>query len=341
MIAQPPWEEKTLRAGPLVNIPALLRELGCDPFAVLRRAGLSPSALDSPEHRISYLTASRLLARCVEATGCDHFGLLLGQRDTPSHLGLTGFLVQTASTVRQALQALVENLDLHDEGGTASLDEDQGYCRLSYQVVQPGAAAVDQIYDLSSAIMCKTMRLVCGQYWNATEVLLPRNKPQDPTPYTRHFRTIVFFDSDRCSIVFPCRLLDQQSPTADHLLFAHLQEEAALAHQAKHKEVVDTLPAVMQRGLLMRRFRAQDIADAFGMQERTLHRRLQSAGTSFRQELDRVRESLSTQLLEATHLPVRDIATSLGYSDSSSFIRAFRRWTGHNPSRWRNRSRVN
>jgi len=341
MIQQPPWQEKTLRAGPLVNIPTLLCEFGCDPAAVLRRAGLSPNALDFTEHRISYLTASRLLERCVEATGCEHFGLLLGQSDTPSHLGLTGFLMHAAPTVRQALEVLIKNLDLHDDGGTASLDQEKGYCRLSYQVVQPGAAAVEQIYDMSSAIMCKIMRSLCGQHWVASEILLPRSKPRDPTPYTRYFRTIVFFDSDSCSIVFPRHLLDQQSSTADQLLFDHLLEEAALAHQVKHADVVDTLPAVLQRGLLMRRFSAQDIADAFGVQERTLHRRLQSAGTSFRQELDRVRESLSTQLLEATHLPVRDIATSLGYSDSSSFIRAFRRWTGYNPSHWRNRSRVN
>jgi len=341
MIGQLSWQENTLRAGPLVNIPTLLREFGCDPAEVLRRAGLNPNALDCTEHRLSYLTASRLLARCVEATGCDHFGLLIGQSDTPSHLGLTGFLVHSASTVRQALNALVENLDLHDEGGTVSLDENQGYCRLSYQVVQPGAAAVDQICDLSSAIMCKIMRSLCGQQWKASEVLLPRCKPRDTTPYVRYFQTIVFFDSDTCSVVFPCHLLEQQSPRADKLLFAHLQEEAALLHQAQHTDVVDMLPAVMQRGLLLRRFTAQNIADAFGIQERTLHRRLQSSGTSFRQELDRVRESMSAQLLEGTHLPVRDIATSLGYSDSSSFIRAFRRWTGHNPSHWRKRTRLN
>jgi len=184
------------------------------------------------------------------------------------------------------------------------------------------------------------MRSLCGQQWKASEVLLPRSKPQDPTPYARYFRTIVFFDSDTCSVVFPCHLLDRQSPTANELLFEHLQEEAALCHQAQQVDVVDMLPAVMQRGLVLRRFRAQDIADAFGIQERTLHRRLQSAGTSFRQELDRVRESMSAQLLEGTHLPVRDIATSLGYSDSSSFIRAFRRWTGNNPSHWRRLSRL-
>ena len=52
-------------------------------------------------------------------------------------------------------------------------------------------------------------------------------------------------------------------------------------------------------------------------------------------ELDRVRESLSLQLLESSSLPICEIATSLGYADSSGFIRAFQRWTGSSPAAWR------
>jgi len=95
------------------------------------------------------------------------------------------------------------------------------------------------------------------------------------------------------------------------------------------------LPSVLRKGLLTNEFSADHIADVFGMRERTLHRRLRVEGTSFRKEIDRVRESVSEQLLESTSLPVCDIAQSLGYADSSSFIRAFSRWTGTNPTRWR------
>ena len=103
----------------------------------------------------------------------------------------------------------------------------------------------------------------------------------------------------------------------------------------QHHELIDMLPAILQRGVLLEQCSASDIADSFGIQERTLHRRLQSAGTSFRQELDRVRETLSLQLLESSSLPIFDIATSLGYADSSGFIRAFHRWTGKSPASWR------
>jgi len=213
------------------------------------------------------------------------------------------------------------------------------YSRLSFHVHQLGVSAIGQIYDMSAAIICQIMRSLCGGAWKASEVLLPRSRPQNLTPYTRFFRTTVLFNSETCSILFPSHCLQLTPPTADELLYHHLELEASALHQMQHHELVDTLPALLQRGLLLDQFSARDIANAVGMHERTLHRRLQSADTSFRQELDRVRESLSLQLLESTSLPVGDIATSLGYADSSGFIRAFRRWSGFSPASWRKRNK--
>lgn len=334
------WRENTVRVGPLVNIPKLLLDLGCDPDSVFENADFNREMLEDPEHRISYLAGGRLLAECVAATGCEHFGLLLGQMACPSHLGVAGFLLRTASTVGEALKALVENLDLHDEGGTCSLDVEADYSKLSFHVHQPGVMAVAQIYDLSVAMSCKIMRSLCGSDWNASQVLLVRKKLRDLTPYTNIFRTTIFFDSAVSGIVFPSHCLQQKPPTADELLHHHLELEANVLHQMQHHEVVEMLPAVLQRGLLLDQCSAQDIADAFGIQVRTLHRRLQAADTSFREELDRVRESLSMQLLESSSLPICDIATSLGYADSSGFIRAFHRWTGSSPASWRKQNRI-
>ena len=83
----------------------------------------------------------------------------------------------------------------------------------------------------------------------------------------------------------------------------------------------------------------ESVADALHMTSRTLHRRLKSAGTTFRFELDAARQSVSRELLENTALPVSEIANAVGYADSSSFIRAFQRWTGTTPSTFRQRNR--
>lgn len=328
-------QDCTFRVGPLVNLSKLLIKLGCEPDAIIERAGFRQEDFEDTEHRVPYVSCSRLLADCVTATDCDHFGLLLGQMAGPSYLGVAGFLASTAATVGQALQALADNLDLHDEGGTVALQVEDDYCRLSFSIHQPGVSAIAQIHDLSVVIMCEIMRTLCGREWNASQVHLVRKKPRDLVPHFRYFRTSVLFDAEFCGIVFPSHHLQLKPPAADELLYHHLEQEACLLHQMQHQQIKEMLPAVLQRCLLQDQCTARDIADAFGIQERTLHRRLKSAGTTFRRELDSVRESLSIQLLEVSGLPIYDIATSLGYADSSGFVRAFHRWTGFSPASWR------
>jgi len=328
-------QDSTFRVGPLVNLTKLLVKLGCESEPLIERAGFRREDFEDTENRIPYVSGSRLLADCVAATDCDHFGLLLGQMAGPSYLGVAGFLASTAATVGQALQALVENLDLHDEGAACSLQIEDEYCQLSFSIHEPGVSAIAQIHDMSVVIMCEIMRAWCGREWNASQVHLLRKEPPDLAPHIRYFRTAVLFDAQYCGIVFPNHNLQLKPPAADEFLHQHLEQEACLLHQMQHQEIMEMLPAVIQRCLLQDQCKARDIADAFGIQERTLHRRLKSAGTSFRHELDSVRESLSIQLLNVSDLPVYDIATSLGYADSSGFIRAFRRWTGSSPASWR------
>ena len=330
----------TVRVGPLFNIPDLLLDLGHNPGPIFERSGFSVDDFKDTEHRVSYLKASQLIAECVVTTKCEHFGLRLGQMATPSYLGIVGYMVRAASTVGQALEALVDFLDLHDDGATCTLLVEEDYSQLSFHIHQPGVSAAAQIYDLSAVNMCKIMRSLCGREWNATQVLVTRKRPRDVTPYTRYFRTSVIFDSQSCAILFPNHYLHVKSPTADELLYHHLELEANVFHRMQHHEIVEMLPSVLQRGLLLNQFSASDIADAFGIQQRTLHRRLKAAGTSFRHELDQVRESQSKQMLETSSLPIYDIAVSFGYADSSGFIRAFHRWTGVSPASWRKRNRI-
>jgi AraC-like DNA-binding protein len=328
-------DEVSFRVGPLVNLVSLLRSLGCDPEPIFRRRGFDPKEFEDSDHWVPYLRSSQLLADCVDATGCEQLGLLLGQRAEPSHLGLAGFLVRAAPKVGQALYALVENMDLHDEGGTVLLDIGPEYTSLGFALHLPAVSASEQICDLSAVMMYKIMKALCGEDWIASTVKLIRQEPEDREPYRRFFRTSLFFNSTECAISFKSECLKWKSPSADVLLYEYLSQKASHLHDLHHHELLETLPAVLIKGLLTEQFAAHQIADVFGLRERTLHRRLRDAGTSFRRELDLARKSVSEQLLGSTSLPVGDIAVALGYADSSGFIRAFQRWSGTSPSTWR------
>ena len=77
------------------------------------------------------------------------------------------------------------------------------------------------------------------------------------------------------------------------------------------------------------------MAALFSIHERTLHRRLKAHGTSFRQLVDDGRFTIALQMLESSSASLRQIAAALDYADVRAFNRAFKRWSGTSPARWR------
>ena len=77
------------------------------------------------------------------------------------------------------------------------------------------------------------------------------------------------------------------------------------------------------------------MATELGMQVRTLRRRLEAEGTTYRELLAGVRKLLAIEYLRKTRMTTVEVASRLGYSDVSNFRNAFSRWTGHTPQYYR------
>jgi len=74
------------------------------------------------------------------------------------------------------------------------------------------------------------------------------------------------------------------------------------------------------------------VARDMGLSRQTLYRRLKAEDVTFEQLLDELRHRLALKLLRDQHLPVKQAAWRLGFSDPAAFSRAFKRWTGTAPS---------
>jgi AraC-like DNA-binding protein len=320
------------RVGGLVVIPGLLREMGADPTVILPRAGVLASALDHVENRIPYTSMGRLFHECALATECPHFGLLAYQRVGLSHLGVSGELMRYSATLRAGLQKFVVYQDLNNQGLATFLLEDKGFASLGCAVYQKDTEFLDQIYDAFLAVACNVMRELWGSRWAPEEVLFSRAKPAEVGPYRRFFRAPCRFDWERTAICFPTRWLDNPMPEAN------LERLRRVEHQAPkigRGELLSRLRRVLRILLLNGRTSAQEVAALLFLHRRTLSRHLNDQGTNFQRVLDEIRFEVACQLLDNTQLPLTDIAASLGYSESSAFTRAFRRWSGAAPSRWR------
>lgn len=328
----------SVRVGPLMSIPAVLRQLGCKPGPVFASAGLQTAQFEDADNEIPYTAAGRLLAGCVAATGCQHFGLLVSKCADPSSLGIAGFMLRSAPDVGSALRALTQHLDLHDEGGVPTLLIKGGVTLLGYAIHQPGTESSDQIYDLSIAIGCNIMRSLCGESWNPSEVLLSRRPPSELEPYRTIFRAPLRFNASQSALVFPSHWLDHQIPSADPLLHRHFEKEAREQHNHRDASIAAGVRGLLRKSLLAHTCTLADVARQLCIHERTLNRKLHSEDTSFRQELDAVRQEMARQLLVDSAMPIARVAMALNYADVSAFSRAFKRWTGFTPAQWRTRN---
>jgi AraC-like DNA-binding protein len=77
------------------------------------------------------------------------------------------------------------------------------------------------------------------------------------------------------------------------------------------------------------------VARALAVSPRTLQRRLESRGTTFGELRDATRRQQAIQYLRDPGIAIKEIAGLLGFSEPSTFYRAFRRWTGATPAHFR------
>ena len=284
---------------------------------------------------MTFATAGRLLRECVGRTGCDHFGLLVGERGGPASLGVVGLLILHSADVGAALRSLVAHLDVRDRGAVPTLTVEGKVVTLGYVVYERGVQSVGQIADIAIAIACTILRSLCGPAWAPSEVLLAHRRPPDVRPYRRFFRAPVRFDAGHNALVFPSKWLAQPLSATDPNLRQQLQDQVryfdAIHGMTFAAKMRRTLRAAVTRGPCS----VTQAAKVFSMSRRTLSRRLRADGTTYEALLAEVRHEVACQLLCHTDMLARDVAEMLGYADAAAFTRAFCRWSGTTPARWR------
>ena len=324
-----------VRVGPAVAIPGVLRRLGAEPSELLAELGLQLELFEDPENTISFAVRGHLASYCVARTGCQHFGLLVGQEAGLSSLGLVGVLVRHSPDVGTALRALVRFFHLHAQGGLFTLTVEEGHATLDYAIYQPWVEGADQLGDGAVTMAFNIMRELGGAGWNPTEVRFARRKPRDVGPYRRCFRAPLRFDAGQDALVFAADWLNRRLSGDDPEL-ARLLEKQIRALEATHVEdFPEQVRRVLRTALLTGHSSAGQVAALFGVHGRTLHRRLSSFATSFQELVDDGRFAIAGQMLERSAMEVSQIAATLGYSEPSAFTRAFRRWSGVSPTHWR------
>ncbi len=160
--------------------------------------------------------------------------------------------------------------------------------------------------------------------------------PPHAAIYERFLGCPCEFGHPQCELHYDAAILDQR-PRLAHRLTATVLQQTCEGLISNASTLTGMAGEVYQR-LLRRPGEFPDmeaIAAQLGMTSRNLRRHLQAEGTSFSAILDDVRSSLAVEYVRTTHMNGDDIALLLGFSESTNFRRAFKRWTGKTTREYR------
>lgn len=314
----------------------ILEANGIDPAPVFRQAGLDPGWWNKPYSRFPDASLDEAWYQATQRLSDPCIGLQAARFLNPASLHALGFAWLASDSLYDALSRLVRYSDLISDGLRLELAVSGERCLLTIERSPITGRAAAQRQDAFWSGLVSLSRSLTGEGLSPTALVLSRPAPPCADRFYAFFRAPVTFGAARDSIEFTRELVERPLPTANRGL-AHANDEVIgdylarinandLAGQVKSR-LIDTLPSGA--------FSEADVADALHMSPRTLQRRLADDGTSFKFLLDEARRELALRFIGERHLSVKETSYLLGFSEPGNFSRAFRRWTGTTPSRYR------
>jgi len=314
---------------------------GGTPDRVLSKLGLERSIFANPDGFIASTTFARLLEVSAEETGDEYFGLHFGERLDPRDVGALVYIVFNAPTIAVAMHSIERYLHLHNEATTIkfSIEGRRGY--LSYLLTGLAIDSIRQQNEFSMAVILKTFRIIAGSNWKPREVQFAHKAPIGISEHMRVFGNHTLFGCATNTLVVEHDFLERKVATADGKLYRILKVHAERMLE-KMPPGNDTLAAA-NRAIAEAMYEGDPtrarVASKMAMSPRTLERRLKAHKVVFKKLLDDIRRRHALDYLRDRRHSLTEIAFLLGYSETSVFNRAFRRWTGSTPSEYRHKSR--
>jgi AraC-like DNA-binding protein len=307
--------------------PALLQSVGLDPDAKADPKAMveATAYYDLLERIAKDIDATDLPLRTGASMRCDDYGALgLAFKAAPTLFGsysrVTRYARLWTSVVAYELRPDRSNtwFVLHRSG------QRRLGLRLSNEATLASATAIGREVSQDGV-------------FTPLEVHLSHPAPAVVTHHQAYFGCPVIFGSDRDAILISGESMNRANKLGDEgitrFLQQHLDRELDQITDTKslNEQTKDTIARALSEGLP----RMEDVARNLGMSVRSLHRRLADDGMTFRTLTEDTRQELAEGLLRDERYSIAEIAFLTGFSEQSSFNRAFKRWAGDTPATYR------
>lgn len=302
-------------------------------------AGFDIALLENPNQRFSCETINPLLNKAVEKSADPDFGLHLGEHilEFAGHILFT--IMHHSPNLQTALDNFCRYYNLLSDFVTPVVDL-QGS-----QVILTSNNLTRGITHYRHALEAFICRYYCTFNWliegrlELDEVHFVHPAPSDITTHKRIFKCPLLFGQNENGIIFNKKYLDYPI-SASNLEFLELLEDHAKTIQNKiyhstsftshvKNAIIELLP--------LGRTDIDTVAKKLAMSKRNLQYKLKNEGISYQELLDKMRNHQAKYFLRQIEISIVEVAFLVGYSEQSTFNRAFKKWTGMTPGEYRHK----
>lgn len=329
----------------LARFPLLLldkaEEYGLDRRGLLGEAHLDRRELEDPDRRIQARKTIHLWRVILRQLDQPDLGIRFGETLSVRQVGLVGYTMLHSATLGEALRRLVRFGAIIDETYPPTLHVTGDRAEYALEPLPEQRFSLARLADFDNASHLAVMRELTGIDIVPLEAHFPYlAPPSDLSAHRDFFRCELKFDQPMIKLVYKRQHLELPVREADVALGGYLEElaETILESLVPAGTLAESVERELWTGLKDGRPSLEGVASALHTSPRTLQRKLRREGTSFAELLDDFRHRMARALLEDEQLAVYEIAYLLGYSEPSTFYRAFKRWTDRSPREFRSAS---
>ena len=336
MYTSPQSAGKSVGIGWVRAIVDAAQRGGVQPHALLTQAGMATLPND-PLARLPLDAVVRLWRASAELTGDSAFGLHMGQSIEPSSFNVVAYTLVSSTTLREAFAHLRRFQRLVSDGARLQLLEQNGQVWLVYHPVEESLSFAPMQTEAILACAVRLLRWILGPGFSPKRICITHAAINPPAVYHDILGCAAEFNSAFNGLELSPPLLDALLPARNPEL-CRLHEALARRDLASLEHSVSTtnrVEAVLRQMLAQGMVQKAGVAALLGLSARTLQLRLSNEETSFSATLDAVRHAMALEYMKDPMLSLGQIALLLNFSDASAFYRAFKRWTGCVPGKYR------
>jgi len=331
--------DESVSSGFVLGLLGYAVARGADGDALLATAQIDPASLTDRDTRLPYARYIALMHAAKAMTGDPALALNFGQAVPVEDISIVGLIGQASDTMLEAFEQLnryvrlIVDVELQGEDRFALLRDAEG---LWLTDLRANADAFPELTESAFSHILAGPRRFGVPDW-VKEVRVTHSAPAYADDYERVLRAPVRFGSDRNAMLMEESIVSHRVGKLPRYAFGVLTEHAETLLREMETSgttrgrVEGVILPVLHKGEVS----MDAVAEALNLGRQTLYRALKDEGVTFEQVLDALRHRLALEYLRAKKTTVNETGYLVGFSDPASFSRAFKRWTGKNPSEMR------